>query len=295
MIGFSAASLILVSLAGSGDMSELDSNIPMRYSMKSMGVYGAAPPLELLVTESGAACAINLTHDLRKDMSMKVFTGIGGKCLPLSGGMSMRFARLAELVTIGGSQEPSRGDSYLDYSLGRGSSAISGSLVLSEESQVVSNALSEFLSLHLHVSSEGSEGFGISPELKLVGGRTVELIIRNIGERSVSIGSPKYWEDSFDPLVPAVTASVWDGVSSAIVVLGPENWHSFESGEAISIGAGNAVSMRFNVSKEDVEKIEAMSATVQIAGRLRFNVMFEGGPSGMATGAINAANVEVVD
>lgn len=291
MIGLSAAFFLVFSLAGASNMSASKDTRAMSFSIESFGVYGAAAPLALEMTEAGTACAVNLSHDLRKDMSLRVFTGIGSRCLPLSEDMSRSFAELAGVVMATTSSEPARGEKYLQYSINDYSRVKSGRLAIVEESQAMADALGAFYSLHLKVSSQGEVKSGIRPELRLLNDRTIELSIHNIGECAVSISSPQDWEDSYDPTVPNVTASIWNGADSTVAVLGPKNWRPFEHDGAISIEAGETVSMQFDLDGSNIEKVKYMADGTQIAGRVRFHVQFENGPRGMATGAINAVTV----
>lgn len=290
-----APALAALLLAASGISHMNNENISeMTFVLDSHGVYGSAPPLVLEIDETGHACAVNLSHDLQQDMTQRVFTGIGKKCLRATSDLREKFNLLRSLVAKETSTEPGRGVHFLKYTLGKGPGQQSGTLALRPRTEATSEASKIFYSLHFEISVNGKVDAGIRPELHLHNGHVVELLIHNIGRENVSITSPREWADSDDPLVPNVTASIWSGNQGVVALLGPDSWRSAEEPEdRIEILAGETVSLEFNLPREIVEEVERFPDAAQIAGDLRFHVHFENGPSGMATAAIDSKQIKL--
>ena len=285
----SAPVLAAVLLAASGGihMNSEDTR-KMTFTLDSRGVHGSSPPLVLEIDETGQACAVNLSHDSQQDMTQRVFTGIGKKCLPAGNDLLKMFKNLGHLVAREKSQEPGRGVHFINYILGEGSRQESGTLALSPRTELTREAARTFYSLHYEISVNGKVDMGIRPELHLRDGRVVELLIQNIGRENVSLTNPREWMDSDDPLVPNVTASIWSGSHGTVVVLGPDNWRPAKEAEGpVVVLAGETASLEFDLPREIIQEVEGFPGDVQIAGDLRFHVHFESGPSGMATAAID--------
>ena len=274
--------------ADRGDSQNIDR---MKVISGSLGVYGAAPPLVLEI-EKNIACAVNLTHDLQQDMTQRVFTGIGRKCLQASNGMKEDFKLLGSLLAKEESPAPGRGVHFLRYSIGSGSGLKSGVLSLEPRTEKTRAASSAFHSLHHEIFVNGEVDVGIRPELDVRDGSIVRLTIRNIGREGVAIDSPLSWMNSDDPMLPNVTAAIWAGTDGAVAVLGQSNWRADIKDEGpIEIPAGEVAWLDFDLSTDVLEEMGSFAGEVQIAGNLRFRVKFEGGLSGMATAAINSKKV----
>ena len=285
---------ILLTLAGEGEM-HFENRQDMDFSIGTVGVYGSAPPRKLQIDSSGLACAVNLSHDLQRDMTLRRFTGIGSKCINATDEMHRQFELLAMLVVGEKPKAPGRGDHYLQYSLGKGSAHESGVLSIGqdEETETINQAAQIFHSLHHQISIEGHVGAGIRPEIRLHDGRSVELIVHNIGNMDVSMSSPREWKDSEDPMVPRVAVSIWGEGRSTVAALNADNLFSSANPEnPVEIPAGESVSLKFRLSTENLEDIRLLQ-DAQIGGRLRLHVQFEDGPRGMATGNVEAAQVKL--
>lgn len=284
---------IMLALAGVGEMHS-EARREMGFSIGSVGVYGAAPPRILEINSFGLACATNLSHDLQQDITLRKFTGIGSKCIDATDEVLEMFHLLAKLVADEKPQAPNRGDHYLRYRLGNGSDQSAGVLALrQDETENIRQAAQIFHALHHQISVEGDVGAGIFPELHLREGGVVELLVRNIGNKGVLISSPVEWKDSVDPTVPRVSVSIWGGGRSSIAVLASDNWISpGKPDDPLVIPAGESMSLKFALSAEHLEGIELMQEAY-IGGRLRLHVRFEDGPSGMATGNVEARQVKL--
>lgn len=290
-----AAATMLLTFGGIGELP-LEQPRGMAFSIGSVGVLGAAPPVELVMDSSGLACATQLHHDLRSDMTLRRFTGIGSKCIDANDEMRRQFRLLAQRVASGQSRVPSRGSHYLKYSLGQDSEDERGILALvpDQESEVINQAIQIFHSLHHQISMDGHVRAGIRPEVRLHDGRIVEFVVHNIGSVDVSISNPRDWKDSQNPTVPRVTISIWEGERSTVAALTADNLSSNEIPEdAVVIPSGESVSLAFRLSPESLEDIRLLPENVQIAGRLRLHVQFESGPAGMATGSVEPTQVRL--
>lgn len=294
MSGRSVLMTVMFALLGADCMDS--QNIGhMKVVLDSRGVYGAAPPL-ILGIDANNACAVNLTHDLQQDMTQRVFTGIGRKCLQASSDMRQNFKVLGSLLAKAKEKSPSpgRGVHFLRYSIGSGSELQSGVLSLEPRTEATRAASSAFHSLHHEISVNGEVDAGIWPELDVREDRIVRLTIKNIGREAVAIDSPFSWVDSDDPMVPNVTAAIWAGTDGVVAVLGQGNWRADAKDEdPIEIPVGGFASFEFDLSKEVAEEIKGFSGEVQVAGDLRFHVKFESGLGGMATASIDSKRINM--
>lgn len=290
MSGRSVLVTLLFAIFGA-DCVDSNSIDRVKVILDSRGVYGAAPPLVLEIKENNA-CAVNLSHDLQQDMTQRVFTGIGRKCLQASSDMRERFKLLGSLLAKEESPAPGRGVYFLRYLIGNGSELESGNLSLEPRTEATRAASSAFHSLHHEISVNGEVDVGIRPDLDVRDGRIVRLTIKNIGREGVAIDSPLSWVNSDDPMLPRVTAAIWAGPDGAVAVLGQSNWRAdIRDDGPIEIPAGEAVSLEFDLSTDVVEQVSRFAGEVKVAGNLRFRVKFEGGLSGMATAAIDSKGV----
>ena len=287
--------LILLLAGGVGHVSN-QSNHKMKFSIDSLGVYGSAAPLVLEVDEAGLACASNLSHDLQQDMTQRVFTGIGSKCLKADGDIQERLDRLASIVGSQESPEPGRGVHFIQFTLADadGYKQLSGRLALSPRTAATSEAAQLFYSLHHEVSVKGDLQAALRPELRLHDGTVVELLLHNTGTFDAVISSPREWKDSHDPTVPRVTANIWGAGRSTVAVLDGQSWRERQdSAGPLEIPAGETISLNFDLPEDSREEIRLVSGRAQIAGGLRFNVQFGNGLAGMATAAIDPTEINL--